>query len=361
MNRASPVYVVIMAGGGGTRLWPMSRRQQPKHLLPICGENSMLVETYLRVHDLVPDDRLMVVTVAENATAVREALPSLVPQNVVSEPVGRGTAPCLGLAAILIGQQDPQATMIALPADHAVKDTASFRSVLGAAVEAAQHGHLVTLGIHPHAPETGYGYIERGALLRRAHGHEVYRVLRFTEKPNLAKAEEFVASGRYYWNAGIFAWRADAFLAEVQRLMPDLHGQLLAVRAALGTPEQAEATARAWSGLRNASVDVGIMEKAADVVVIPADVGWSDVGSWTSVSDLAEVDAQGNVLQGEHLALDCEDTFVRSSGRLVAAVGLRGMVVIDTGDAVLVCPKERVQDVKKLVEQLDREGKSRYL
>jgi mannose-1-phosphate guanylyltransferase len=360
--KANPaLYAVILAGGGGTRLWPLSRVQQPKHLLCLHSEGTMLTQTVARVRPIIPQDHLMAITVADHVESVRDQLCDVPPQNIVVEPQGRGTGPCVALMAALIRKRDPEAIMISLHADHAIEDEEGFRSVLRAAVHAAEADHLATLGIVPTSPETGYGYIQRGDLVDRAAGHDAYRVERFTEKPDPETARSFVQSGRYFWNSGIFVWKASVILAEVRRVLPELYEQLMQIEPALGTPGQAEAIERAWSSIRGVSIDVGVMEKANDVVVIPADIGWSDVGCWSSVPSLTECDADGNVIQGESVVLDCEDTYVRSSGRLVAALGLRGMVVIDTGDAVLVCPKDRAQDVKKVVEQLKREGKEEYL
>lgn len=356
-----PLYAMILAGGGGTRLWPLSRQQQPKHLLPLYGEQSMLAQTYSRLQPLVPNERVLVVTVADHAQAACAEIVTVPPENIVVEPVGRGTAACIGLAALLIRKRDGDAVMIATPADHTVEDDEGFRSVLRAAFGVAQDNYLVTLGIVPRGPETGYGYIQRGALLGQNMGHDVYHVDSFTEKPDLATALRFVSSGQYYWNSGIFIWKVSVILSEIRRWMPELYTGLMEIEPVLGTPKQSQAIKRVWPELRTVSVDVGVMERANDVVMIPADVGWSDVGCWSSVASSLPDDANGNVLQGEHIALDCEDTFIHSSGRLVAALGLRGMVVIDTGDAVLVCPKERAQDVRKIVEQLRLEGKEKYL
>lgn len=361
MKTNPALYAVVLAGGGGTRLWPLSRVQQPKHLLCLCGEGTLLSQTFARVKPLIPHDHLMAITVADHMQVVREEVPDILPQNIIVEPAGRGTGPCVGLMALLIHKRDPDAIMVSLHADHAVEDEEGFRGVLRAAVRAAEGDHLVTLGIVPDRPEIGYGYIQRGDLLDQVAGHEVYRVLRFTEKPDLETARSFVQSGRYFWNSGIFVWKVSVILAEIRRLLPVLYSQLMDIEPALGTPQQAEVIDWVWSSVRSVSIDVGVMEKANDVVVIPADVGWNDVGCWSSVASLTPVDADGNAIQGESVVLDCQDTFIHSSGRLVAALGLRGMVVIDTGDAVLVCPKERAQDVKKIVEQLKREGKEKYL
>jgi mannose-1-phosphate guanylyltransferase len=334
---------------------------QPKHLLYLCSDHTLLSETCARLQPLIAPDHVMAITVADHAQTVLEHLPGVPPHNIVVEPQGRSTGPCVGLMATLIHKRDPEAIMVSLHSDHAIQDREGFRSVLRAAIEAAEDDHLVTLGIVPRGPETGYGYIRRGELLGQAAGHDAYRVERFTEKPDLATAQSFVRSGRYYWNSGIFVWKVSVILAEIKRSMPDLHAQLMEIAPALDTPRQAAVVERVWQSVNPVPVDIGIMEQADDVVVIPADIGWSDVGCWTSVADLSSADAHGNVLRGEHVALDCQDTFVHSSGRLVAAVGLEGMVVIETADAVLVCPKERAQDVKRIVERLQQEGKDQYL
>jgi mannose-1-phosphate guanylyltransferase len=355
------VYAVILAGGGGTRLWPLSRIQQPKHLLSLCSERTLLHETCARVEPLVAPDRLMTITVADHVHEVREQLHTVPPENIVVEPQGRSTGPCVGLMATLIHKRDPDAIMISLHADHAIRDTEGFRHVLRAAIGAAADGHLVTLGIVPTHPATGYGYIRRGDGLGQVEGHHVYRVECFTEKPDWETAQSFVQSGRYFWNSGIFVWQVSVILSEIRRLMPNLYAQLMEIEPALDTPRQTEVLERVWRDVRPVPVDIGIMERAEDVVVVPADIGWSDVGCWTSVADLSQADAHGNVAQGEHVVLDCRDTLVYSSGRLVAALGLEGMVVVETQDAVLVCPKDRAQDVKQIVEQLKREAREKYL
>jgi len=353
--------VVILAGGGGTRLWPLSRMRLPKHLLPVCGPHTLLAETHRRIEPLLPDDHLMVITVAEHADAARAQLGSVPEDNLVVEPLGRGTGPAVGLMAKIIHQRDPNAVMISLHADHAIEDEQGFRSVLMAAVQAARDGHLVTLGITPTTPETGYGYIQRGGRLRQADGHELYRVLRFTEKPGAELARSFVASGDYYWNSGIFVWQVSDLLEEFRRQRPALFAQLQSLEPYLNTPEQGGAIARLWPQVESVSVDVGIMEGARDVAVIPASIGWNDVGCWSSVAEQSQADAAGNVIRGEQVVIDCKDSYIRSSGQLVAALGVEGLVIVATDDAILVCSKERAQDVRQIVEALKKQGREEYL
>ncbi len=354
------IYAVILAGGGGTRLWPLSRAHKPKHLLAIPGSMTLLRSTYLRIAPLIPAEQVLAITVAGHAAAVQGELAELPARNIVVEPMGRSTGPCIGLMATLIQKRDPEAIMISLHADHVIRDEEQFRRVLRAAVDVARNGHLVTMGIVPSGPETAYGYIHRGQLLGEMQGHPYYNVERFAEKPDAETAKRFVQGGDL-WNSGIFVWKVSVLLEQFRLHMPELHQQLQAIQPALDGPEQADVVQRTWSEVEAVPVDVGILERATDVAVIPADIGWSDVGCWTSVAEQYAVDQTGNVLQGESVAIDCADSYVHSSGRLVAALGLESIVVIETEDAILVCPKGRVQDVKRIVEQLRSDGRDRYL
>jgi len=360
----SDVHVTILAGGSGTRLWPRSRQGRPKQLLNLVGARSMLQQTVGRVLPLVPAERLYILTGPDHAMLIQEQLPEIPPENILIEPAPRGTAPCLGLAAMRLSLAHPgQSVMISLHADHCVAQEERFREALLAAVVTARRGHLVTIGIIPNAPETGFGYIERGASLGWEQGLEVYRVARFTEKPPLERAKEFVASERFYWNTGYFAWTLERILGEFRRLQPEMHAQLDEIAAAVDTPEANQVLQRIWNGIAPLTIDVGIMERASDVAVIPCDLGWNDVGSWASLFDILPHDEQGNVVmvEGQHIGLDTAGSLIYSEGRLVATIGINDLIVVDTGDVLLVLPKSRAQDVSALVKELRARGLRRYL
>ena len=350
------VYVTILAGGSGTRLWPRSRYARPKQFLDLVGPRSMLVNTVQRVLPLVPLERINVLTGPEHAPLVAEQLPDLPPDNIMVEPSPKGTAPCLGLAALRLFRRTgrPDDVMISLHADHVVVKEDRFRTALRAAAAVARDGHIVTIGIIPAYPETGFGYIERAEPLPPAAGQEVYRVARFTEKPPLERARQFVESGRFFWNTGYFAWTLGDILGEFGRSLPDLYSRLQRVVPANGASPALDA----WEGITPVTIDVGIMERAKDLAVIPCDLGWSDIGSWAALHDILPGDAQGNVVSEgtRHIGIDTSNCLVYGKDRLIATVGLEGMVVVDTGDALLILPKDRAQDVSALVRELRARG-----
>ncbi|MCC7355222.1 MAG: mannose-1-phosphate guanylyltransferase [Anaerolineae bacterium] len=359
------MYAVILAGGIGTRLWPRSRQATPKQMLDLIRPGTtMLQDTCERIRPLVPPEQVYIVAAEFYRALVHEQLLDMPPRNFLGEPSGRGTAPAIGLAAIHIRQNDPDAVMMVLPADHIVQDVEAYQRALAAAAAHARAGYLVTLGIQPRGPETGYGYIERGRLLPRADGGVAYRVARFVEKPDRPTAERFLASGRFYWNGGIFVCRARDMLAEIERLLPELARALAEVETALASGDAKETIARVWPGVPNITIDYGVMERAEHVAVVPLDAGWSDVGTWSSLSEVLPSDAAGNVvLQGDHVALETFGTVVYSHRpeRVIATIGLHDFVIVDTGDALLICPKERAQDVKKVVDILKQHGRSALL
>lgn len=349
------LYAVILAGGAGTRLWPLSRRSQPKQLLRLFSERTLLQTTWDRLRPLILPERILTVAPQEYLPHIAEQLPELdSSNNLIAEPEGKGSAAAIGLAALHLRRRAPAAIMACLPADHFIADAEAFRQVLGVAAHVAEGGHLVTLGIVPDRPETGYGYIQRGAGMDGPKGWEAFQVKRFVEKPPLATARRWVRSGRYFWNSGMFVWKAERILEEIMRWMPTLGDQLMRVAHALGTPIEGEALRSAWAALSSQTIDYGVMEKAQRVAVIPARMGWSDVGHWQSVLELGPADASGSVVMGQHVGLDTRGSLIYSPHRLVATIGIEDMVIVDSGDAILVCPRQRAQEVRALVEKLSK-------
>jgi mannose-1-phosphate guanylyltransferase len=355
------VYALIMAGGVGTRLWPLSRRDRPKQALKLVGERTMFEHAVDRIAPLIQPEHILVVAGAEHVEVLAAQAPELPLENFIVEPEGRGTAPCIGLGAIHLYRQDPEAIMAVLTADHFISKVDRFRQALTAAAQVAEHGHLVTLGITPSFPSTGYGYIQQGERMEDAEGLPVFRAERFAEKPGLETAIHMVESGEYSWNSGMFIWRVDRILEEFQRQMFDLYVQLAEIQATLGTPGYEATLNRVWHQVIRQTIDYGVMEGAQDVAVIPADIGWSDVGSWASLLELLPVDADGNTIVGQHVGIDTHDTLVFGGERLVATIGLEGMVIVDTENAVLICAKEREQEVRAIVRELEARGDKRYL
>lgn len=357
-------HAVILAGGRGTRFWPRSRTRAPKQLLNIIGNRTMLEQTVERLSPLFGHHRLWVVTNDEQAAEVRRQVPRLPRAHILSEPVGRNTAAAISLAAVHLARVNEDAVMAVLPADHSIAHAARYRRIVRAALQiAARDSNLVVLGIPPARPETGYGYIERAGSASRVSGLPFYAVRRFTEKPSLSRARQYVSSGRYYWNAGMFFWRVSTFLDHLQRFLPDTHGALLRLRDAIGTPRYAAALQRIYPRLENISVDYALMEPATRtrrappgrVFVLPAEVGWSDIGSWAAVYEMAARRKGGNISTGRCFALDSAGNFFWSPQKLVAAIGVRDLIVVDTPDALLLCPRHRAQDVGKVVKWLEQQ------
>jgi mannose-1-phosphate guanylyltransferase len=342
-------HAVLLAGGSGTRFWPLSRALRPKQFLSLATDRTLIADTFARIEELATADRTWVVCGRDHAALVRESLPQLAASHLVIEPAARNTAPAIGLAAVEISRSDPAATLVVLPSDHHIAQPAAFRDALRTAVRVAQGGDLVTLGIPPTRPETGYGYLRRGEL--RSPG--VFAVDAFVEKPDAATAQKYLRDPAYSWNAGIFVFRADALLEAIREHLPAVHealGRIAADPASL---------AEAFPRVPSISIDYGVMEKARRIALVdPGPIGWSDVGSFAALSEVRPLDARGNALSGDALAVDSDGCVILSEGgRLVAAVGLHDVCVIDSGDAVLVVPKDRSQDVRKIVDELRARGR----
>jgi mannose-1-phosphate guanylyltransferase len=361
-NDAQHHYAVIMAGGGGTRLWPASRRRRAKQFLALgtAGGRTLLGATVHRMRAVCGLDRTVVVAARSQADDVRAALPDLPAPNLLGEPVGRNTAPCIGFAAEVLFARDPDAVMAVLPADHHIANEAAFTDVVGEALRlAGSEDRIVTVGIRPIRPETGYGYIRMSEQPSRGRGHEVEA---FVEKPDGVTARRYLESGRYLWNSGMFFFRAARIRAEIRRHLPAMTAAFDAIGAAASGGDLDAAVARVYPGLRAISIDYGVMEKAAGILVVPADFGWNDVGSWTALSDISERDADGNVAVGETVLKRARgNVVVADSGQLVAVVGADNLVVVATADAILVCPKEHAQEVRDVVAELERRKLDRYL
>ena len=358
-------YAVIMAGGGGTRLWPISRKDRPKQLLPLLGEETLFQGTVARLIDLFPPERILVVTVERQAEEMRKQVPEIPPENYLIEPAPRGTASVVGLAAVVLRHRDPEAAMAILPSDHFIRNRDLFHYLLREAFDVARQNALVTLGITPAFPSTAYGYIQQGEPLNANFKYPVYRVKRFKEKPDEKTAQEFLRSRDHSWNSGMFIWRADAILAEIERQMPDLYSALTKIAACWGTPQQDEVLRPLWQNVKVETIDYGVMERAEQVVVLPAGgLGWNDVGSWDTLFDVLFPDMNGNVsTASQHLALETHNSLVYGSNgeRLIVTIGIDDTVIVDAGDVLLVCKSDQAQKVRDVVEHLKKHRQEKYL
>ena len=354
-------YAVIIAGGSGTRLWPLSRRGRSKQSLKLVGERTMFQHAVDRLAPLFRPEQIYVVTREDQSALLSSQVPDLPLPNFINEPVGRGTAPAIGLAAVHIRQRDSEASMAILTADHYITNPERFRRSLEAACAVAQEGHLVTLGIKPTSPSTGFGYIQQGENLGTVLEFPVFRVECFTEKPAHNMAQQMMASGNYSWNSGMFVWRVERILNEFQKQMPDLYVQLAKVEAALGKPNYKAILLQAWNRVTEQTIDYGVMEHATDVAVIPVDIGWTDVGSWGSLTELLPHDQDGNTFVGPYEEIDTHNTFVFGEKRLIATIGVKDIVIVDSEDALLICAKKREQEVRQIVDRLKTNGKNQWL
>ncbi len=355
------VHAVILAGGSGSRLWPLSRQNLPKQFLSLDGDASLLQTTIDRLAPLISAKHVLIVT--QEAHAKGEAYHALLPYQMLFEPVARNTAPAIALAAAYLMADGSDPIMVVLPADHIIKDEAGFRQHLDIAIAAAESGKLVTFGIQPTRPDTGFGYIKA----HRSDTPDVCDVERFTEKPDSATAERFLKEGGYYWNSGMFVWRASVILEEIRRHLPAVDKviqDIIAASRSSATDAPAkfqQAVEQHFASLPSISIDYGVLEKSDRVLLVPCDIGWNDVGSWQAVHEISAQDANGNVLQGNVIALDCSNSLIRAEKRLVAAIGVEDLCVIETADAVLVARNDQTQRVREVVDALHQRGATEHV
>ena len=353
------LHAVIMAGGSGTRFWPQSTEAHPKQFLNIFGDRTMLQETVDRIKPLVSADRVWVITNDKYVGLVQEQLPDVPTNNIVGEPVGKNTAPCVAAAATLIQEKDPDGTMVVLPADHLIGKPKTFLSILETAKAKAQEpGALVTIGIKPDHPETGYGYIEFDEdTSKEIKSHPVKMVNQFREKPDIETAKEFIESGNFLWNSGMFIWKASTILKKFQQHLPTIFDEVEKLKSSVGTANQKEAVDEFYYGCTSISIDYGIMEQADSVYVVPGSFEWNDVGSWRAVYDLRAKDEDGNVIQTNTSATaDAKNNLIQSrSDKLIALVGVENLAVVETDNAILVCDLDSSQGVKKVVNKLRKD------
>lgn len=351
---------LIMAGGRGERFWPKSRQNLPKQFLSLTDdERTMIQLTVERILPLVDMEDIFIATNQDYKELVREQLPELPEQNILCEPVGKNTAPCIGLGAIHIAKKYEDALMFVLPSDHLIKMNNIFLRSLRDACDVAEQGeNLVTIGITPNAPETGYGYIRFDAehTLGRA-----FRVEQFVEKPSMEKAKEYLASGQYMWNSGMFTWKVSTILKNIRAFMPETYEGLQRIGRAIGTEQEKEVLTREFMGFKSESIDYGIMEKASNIYILTSAFGWDDVGSWLAVGRIQQTNEFGNVISGNVVTVDTQNTIIQGTKKLIATVGLENMIIVDTEDALLVCDKNHAGEIKKVLENLKICNRTEYL
>lgn len=353
-------FAVIMAGGVGKRFWPQSRRSNPKQLLSIAGDESMLRMTVNRLKQLTEVDHILIITNSDQEEGIRNEIPELPIENILIEPAGKNTAPAIGLAAIIIKHRDPKAVMGVFPADHHIQDVQAFIHYLKQGIQIAQtEKGLVTFGVVPTRPATGYGYIQSRTHINSEEA--VFAVKAFAEKPDKKTAQSFLKSGDFLWNSGMFVWKADVILDSFQEFLPEIWDSLENIRGAIGQPVWDSVLTVEWATLRSISIDYGIMEKAQNVFVIKVDYDWNDVGSWDAVYEMSEKDTEGNVSKGNVLYHDSMDNLIYANGKTVAMVGVDNLVVIDTDDALLIIPRGQTERVKELVDNFEKEKRDSLL
>ena len=352
------LFAVIMAGGVGARFWPRSKEKTPKQLLKIFGDKSLIQETIYRLNGFVKKENIFVITNKYQKREIKNQLPEILPQNIIDEPFGKNTAAAIGLASIIIRKKCEDAVTITLPADHIIREINEFQSTIKKAVKFAYRSKgLLTIGINPFRPETGYGYIQ---IDEKHLEDSIYKVLTFAEKPNYATAIRFIESGDFFWNSGMFIWHVDTILNEIDKYMPELADGLNQINPSIDTPKFRSTLTKVYGQLKSISVDYGIMEKSQNVYLIRGNFSWSDVGSWEEVYRLSSKDGDGNVVAGNYYSQNSSDTYVYSPKKFVALIGIDNLMIIETKDSLLVCRRDQSQAVKNVVDYLKMKKMSKY-
>jgi mannose-1-phosphate guanylyltransferase len=358
------MYAVIMAGGQGTRLWPLSRQKKPKQLQSFIGDKTLIAETYERLLPLFSVAKIYISTTPDYKAEIQKFLPGISPDNYIVEPCPMGTAAACGLATSIINKADPDSSVIFLPADHTIKDKEEFLKIIEFAedVVGEHQDHILTIGINPTKPDTGLGYIQMDSQIEKSNGFRVFSVKKFIEKPSLEKAEEYVASWEYLWNAGIFIWKTNHMLDLFEKNLPNTFKLIKKITESIGTPDYDKTLETEYRKVDNTSIDYGIMEKTKKILVIPGDFGWSDIGSWGVLHEvLSHTHGSTVISSGNHIGIDNSNLLVMATGKLIATVGLKNIVIIDTPDALLICDSKESHKVKELTAKLKKEGKHLYL
>ncbi|UCE08787.1 MAG: mannose-1-phosphate guanylyltransferase [bacterium] len=356
------MYAVIMAGGVGTRFWPRSRLKQPKQLLKILDDKTMIQATVHRLDKIISKDQIYIVATESQMEEIKKQLPFLKQENLIVEPKGKSTAPCIGLTAIILKQRDPEAVMAVLPADHRIRNEELFRKVLSAAeIVASKRNCLVTIGIHPTYPSTGYGYIQVNGKVDEVNDIDVFKVKTFAEKPDLTTAQRFLTSGDFLWNSGMFVWKVNVILEEIEESLPELYDGLLEIERYLGTASQDEVIKKVYCQIKSISIDYGVMEQSENVYVLKGEFDWNDVGSWEEIYKMSPHNEENNVIIGNHFTKDTKGCLIDSSDRFIATLGVDNLIIIDTDDALLVCRRDMAQNVKDLVDAMKRKNLNQYL
>lgn len=344
------IFAVIMAGGVGSRFWPRSKERKPKQLIRIFGENTMIQDTVKRLNGLVKNENIFVITNKIQKMRVKEQLPQIPEENIIDEPFGKNTAACIALASVIIKKKNPNAVTITLPSDHLIKDDEAFRDCLFSAANFADRSKgLLTIGITPTRPETGYGYIQ---FDEKAVEKNIYKVLTFAEKPNLSTARNFIESGDFLWNSGIFIWRVDVILDEIKKYLPELYDGMLKVEGVIGTAEFEKELVQVYGQLKSISIDYGIMEKSDSVFLTKADFYWNDVGNWEAVYEISEKNEDGNAVVGDAYTVNTFGSYIFSPKKFIATIGVSNLIVIDTNESLLICHRNNAQDVRQVVDYL---------